>query len=97
MSRIERTAQSLEDVLAIWTYIAIDQLSPDAADRLLTRVDVVLRLLASQPEMGVPQDRYRAGVRSFSVGNYVLFYRAIENGIRLIRVLHGARRFENLL
>ncbi|WOH80327.1 type II toxin-antitoxin system RelE/ParE family toxin [Bradyrhizobium sp. BEA-2-5] len=30
-------------------------------------------------------------IRSFPVGNFVLFYEAFRNGVEIVRVLHGAR------
>ena len=29
--------------------------------------------------------------RSFPLGNHLIFYRPIDDGIELVRVLHGAR------
>ncbi|MEG3934909.1 type II toxin-antitoxin system RelE/ParE family toxin [Microcoleus sp. T2B6] len=37
-----------------------------------------------------------AGLHSFPIGNYVVFYREIENGIDVIRVLHGSRDIEDI-
>ena len=31
------------------------------------------------------------GLRASPVGNYVIFYRPIHDGIEVVRVLHGAR------
>jgi toxin ParE1/3/4 len=36
------------------------------------------------------------GLRSFPVGNYVVFYRIVPEGIELVRVLHGARDLRRL-
>ena len=36
------------------------------------------------------------GLRSWSVGNYVIFYRQVSTGIDIVRVLHGARDIEAL-
>jgi len=35
-------------------------------------------------------------LRGFSVGNYLIFYRQIENGIEVERVLSGYRDFNAL-
>jgi toxin ParE1/3/4 len=35
-------------------------------------------------------------LRSFPVGSYVIFYRPIEEGIEVIRVLHSARDIEDI-
>jgi toxin ParE1/3/4 len=36
------------------------------------------------------------GCRSFSVGNYVVFFRPIKNGIEVARIVHGSRDFRGL-
>jgi len=35
-------------------------------------------------------------VRRFTLGNYLLFYRHVDDTIELIRVLHGARDIDRL-
>jgi toxin ParE1/3/4 len=97
MPRIERLPIAVDDLIAIWRYIAVDNHRPQAAEELLTRIDEVLTILSKQPEIGERQDRYSPGLRTFSVGRYVLFYRPLDDGIRLIRVLHGARKWEDLI
>jgi toxin ParE1/3/4 len=41
--------------------------------------------------MGRVRDELVPSLRSFPVGKYVIFYRPIENGIEIARILHGAR------
>lgn len=41
--------------------------------------------------MGRSQGRLRPNLRSHPHGSYVIFYRAVEGGIEVVRVLHGAR------
>jgi len=95
MPRIVRTRQARNDVLDIWEYVARN--NPAAADRLIRRLDVMIRRLAEQPRIGAAQDKYRAGLRSFPVGNYVIFYEPIPTGIQVIRILHGARNWPELI
>lgn len=33
----------------------------------------------------------------FPVGNYLILYRPIEAGVEIVRVLHGARQWRDLL
>jgi plasmid stabilization system protein ParE len=47
--------------------------------------------------MGESMDRFRAGLRATAVGNYVIYYRAVEQGIEVYRVLHAARQREDRL
>ena len=95
MPRILRTPQAVEDALQIWDYIAQDNTS--AADKLIRRIDDTLGRLASNTQMGQLHEEYRPSLRAFSVGNYVIFYHAISDGIEVYRILHGARRLEDLL
>mgnify|MGYP001604054192 CR=1 FL=1 len=95
MAGILRTPQANDDLIEIWDRIAKDNLS--AADRLLRRIDETCKLLSRQPEMGQSQEQYRAGLRSFTVGNYIIFYHPIRDGIEVYRILHGARQWERLL
>jgi len=89
MPQIVRSPLSEQDYRDIWRYIASD--NPDAADRLLELIDSKLMLYASFPKMGTQRDQFSKGLRSFHVGNYVVFYRPIADGIELVRVLHGNR------
>ena len=89
MPAIRRSKLAEQDYREIWRYIALD--NPDAADRLLRRIESKLELYANYPGMGTRREELAAGLRSFPVGNYLVFYRPVENGIELARVLHGAR------
>jgi toxin ParE1/3/4 len=48
-------------------------------------------LLSEFPGLGRPRDELAESLRSFPVGNYVIFYLPLGDGINVIRVLHGAR------
>jgi toxin ParE1/3/4 len=82
------------DLWEIWDYIADDSL--DRADDFLDRVDEKLQSLARTPGMGRRREELLPGLQSFPVGNYVVFYRAIEDGIDVIRILHGSRDIEEI-
>jgi toxin ParE1/3/4 len=77
------------DLLEIWRYIAQD--SPANADRMLDRIRDALNRLAAIPFMGQARFDLAPGLRMFPVGNYLIFFRPIEDGIQVIRVLHGKR------
>jgi toxin ParE1/3/4 len=95
MPIVQRSPLAEEDCRHIWRYIAAD--NPDAADRLLLRIESKLGLYAENPGMGHARDRLAPGLRSFPVGAYLVFYRAVPRGIELVRVLHGARKLEDLI
>lgn len=89
MKRVLRSGEARADLVEIWRHVATDD--PATARRLLERIAAVARLLAERPELGRARPDLAVGLRSFPVGAYLLFYRATPDGIRLIRVLHGAR------
>ena len=89
MATIVRRPRALDDALAIWRYIAAD--SDIFADAWLDRIDAKLDLLARNPSMGRARPELAAGLRSVTVGNYVIYYLAVEDGIDVVRILHGTR------
>ena len=94
MAKVLRKPQAEADLIEIWTYIAQD--SPTRADKLLDQFDEKSQTLAQSPFIGKARDELGPTIRSFPIGNYVLFYQPVEGGIEIIRVLHGARDIEAL-
>nr|WP_292335451.1 type II toxin-antitoxin system RelE/ParE family toxin [Mesorhizobium sp.] len=45
----------------------------------------------------VARPEVRAGLRTFPAGNYLVLYRQIEDGAEIVRVIHGARQWQELL
>ena len=91
MPYIVRTPRAKADVLSIGRYIAQQSGSRSAALRFLDKIDAKLKFLAQHPLAGEARPELAADVRSFPIGNYVIFYRPSEDGIDVLRILHGAR------
>ena len=89
MAQVLLTNAAEESRIEIWRQVAED--SPDAADRLVERIDEKCRLYATQPEMGTLRPDLGRQVRCFSVGSYVVIYHPVEDGIVVLLVIHGAR------
>ncbi|MCI0439693.1 MAG: type II toxin-antitoxin system RelE/ParE family toxin [Chloroflexi bacterium] len=94
MPQVIRTPEARTDLVQIWLYIA--QNSASAADRILDNINRVSELIASQPFMGRSREELAPGLRSFPVGNYMIFYRSVEDGIEVVRVINAARDIESL-
>jgi toxin ParE1/3/4 len=62
-----------------------------AADRWIERMHQAFERLAQFPLMGRERSELAPHLRSFPSGSYVIFYRRLDDGIEIIRVLHGAR------
>ena len=95
MSQIEKTSQAEADAIDIWLYISKDNLA--AANRMLYRIESRLQSLANMPLSAEAVPYIAPNIRRSSIGNYVIYYRPIKNGIQVIRILHGAREPKDLL
>src|SRR5688500_10635616 len=95
MSRVTFKPAAEADLDDVYLYIARD--SADVAARFLVRVRAECNHLAEWPGSGALRGYRRPGleqIRSWPVKgfrNYLVFYRPIEGGIEVVRVLHGAR------
>jgi toxin ParE1/3/4 len=93
--RLRKTPAAEQDLYAIWDYIAAD--SPTAADRFLQRLQERFNQLLRSPLSGESQDRFRPDVRSIVEDSYIIFYEPRPDEILIYRILHGARRWEDLI
>ena len=78
------------DLEEIWLYVAQDS-GIDTADRLIEEITKRFALLATHPDAGRLREDIAAGVRSFPVKNYLVYYKTHTQGIMFARVLHGKR------
>jgi toxin ParE1/3/4 len=91
MTRVLRTPLARRDLKEIGAYLARESRSRDVATRFLDRISKKCDVYATQPELGAACPDLGAEVRRFSVGNYVVFFRPLPDGIELLRILHGGR------
>lgn len=89
MSVYQRTARAEEDLIEIWTYIALD--SVVAADKILDEIEARCVMLANNPLMGRLRPDIAPELRSFVSGAYLILYLFREEGIQVVRFVHGAR------
>ena len=94
MPKIIKSEAAKQDLSEIWEYIAED--SPVNASQFLRLINQKCLLLVDQPHMGVLRTDIASRLRSFPVGHYVIFYRPINSGIELVRILHAGRDFDVL-
>ena len=95
MPQVLLTGQARLDLVEIGLYIA--RSSPQAADRWLALIDQKCQNIAHAPSIGRKRDNLAPRLRSFPVGDYLIFYRPAKSGIEVIRILHGARDVDNFL
>ena len=98
MHRVVILPEADEDIAEAFLYISQD--SVDAAVRFLVAVRADARKLAEMPGMGATREFARPdlqGVKFWPIGgfrNHLIFYRRIEDGIEVLRVIHGARNID---
>ena len=93
MGIVRHTDDSYEDLVTIWQYIANDNV--DAADQFIERIELTLATLSDTPSMGRSRRELEDAMRSFPIGNYMIYYRPLEEGIEIVRVLSAKRDIRN--
>ena len=91
---VQFSLEASRDLEKVKNYISQD--NPDAAVRLILLIREKCALLAQQPGIGRDRSDVLSGLRGFPIGNYVIFYQPANDGIAVVRVLHGARDIPEL-
>lgn len=89
MSRLEFSERALDDLREAWSFVS--ERDSEAAARLLERITGKCDMLLNFPSAGRERNDLIIGLRSLPVGGYVIFYQPLEDGIEVLRVLHGSR------
>jgi plasmid stabilization system protein ParE len=94
MTRHRLSPLAKQDLREIAAYIA--QFDAEAAHRWTGRLKEVCReTLALAPGLGTRCDELLPGMRCYSVGNYVIFFRD-RNPVEILRIVNGNRDFNQL-
>lgn len=89
MARVSKNALCSTRLSKHRAYIAYD--SSRNADTFLDKIEQTVVRLSDCPGIGPRRDELSKGLRSFPIGNYIIFYREVSDGIIVSRVIHGAR------
>jgi plasmid stabilization system protein ParE len=65
--------------------------SPEIADRIIDKFTDRFWLLGEHPDAGKASEGIAAGLKCFSAGKYLIYYRAMRRGTDILHVFHGAR------
>lgn len=77
------------DLREIAAYIAED--NPDRAKSFVAELRKACAILIDHPFVGMARPEVGDGLRSKPHGRYVIYYRVIDDVVRIERFLHGAR------
>ena len=91
MTEIRFTELAVEDLLAIEEFSFANAGREQTAKYLAGLREAFVRL-RDHPGIGVARDDLRAGSRSFRYGSHRIYYRAVEGGVLIQRILHYARQ-----
>ena len=94
MPTVKVAAAAEEDLRKIWAYVA--ERNPEAASKLIKDITGKFTLLRDHPLMGRDQSRLLVNLRSFVVRDYFIFYQPFDDGVEILRVLHGSRDIESI-
>ncbi|MFY9790767.1 MAG: type II toxin-antitoxin system RelE/ParE family toxin [Candidatus Sulfotelmatobacter sp.] len=94
-----RIAPEVEaDLDDIWSYVATESGEVDVADRLINAITDHFLILTRYPNIGRSRDYdLRPGLRSLSVGGYVIIHRIEARDVLILHVIHGRRDLKTLL
>ncbi len=87
-----RLAES--DLEAIGDYIAGD--NPLRSVSFVREIRDRCKRIADMPKGNPQRDEISPGLRMATHGDYLIFYREADGGIRVERILHGARDYTSL-
>lgn len=91
MARVIRTPQARRSLKECALYIAEQSQSRAVALRFLSSIEEKCQLCSTQPQMGTFRPDLDANVRCFPVGNHVVIYRPLNDGILVLLVIRGIR------
>ena len=94
MARVVYSDIAKADLREIWDHVSDDSLLQ--ADRLIERFRSKLEHLAKWNTLGRPRPEIALNCRSYPFGKYCFFFRPIDNGIEVIRVIHSARDLDQI-
>lgn len=100
--RIAKREAAKRDLIRQWVWYA-ERANIEVADRFLRATEGTLDLLSKQPTSGaefVAGNPQLNGLRRFPVSDgferILLFYFPLQDGVDLVRVIHGSRDLERL-
>jgi toxin ParE1/3/4 len=88
--RVIYAAAARADLREIVTYFR-DAAGDAIAKAIAEKIIEAAESLSTMPTRQRMRNALHPGLRSLSVGNYMIFYRVQERTVSVVRILHGAR------
>ena len=94
MSRYVINKLASKDLTEIADYFSENNVA--AGERFFRAFDRKCKQLVAFPNSGRSYDSIRPNLRGISLDGYVIFYRLLDDGIEILRVVNGRRNFPSL-
>lgn len=95
MPTLRRHPEAEHDLIDIYLHISLD--NPSAAEKFVRAINAKCEVLARSPMIGRDRPELRPGLRSFPYGAYLILYRAVDDGVEIVRVVHAARNLDDVI
>jgi toxin ParE1/3/4 len=96
MANVTISPLARSDLRYIWIYGA-DKWGRQKADAYLRDINTLITKVAHNPNRGRACDSIRKGYAKISFGSHTIFYRRVDGGIDVKRILHQAMYFSRHL
>lgn len=94
MNRFKISKGAAQDLEDIWSYIAKN--NTRAADRIFDQLREKFAKLAKFSQMGQVREELAVYLRSFPIRSYLIFYRIIDEGIEIVRIIHSSQDIKQI-
>jgi toxin ParE1/3/4 len=88
VKRLIVSAKANADLQGIFKYIAKDR--PSAAAAVVKHISKRMEIIHQHPHIGESVDDILVGMRRYTAGSYVIYFRENQTQIQVVRILHGA-------
>ena len=88
--QVEISLTAVRDLEDIFDYTQ-QSYGEDQALKYVSSFDDVFDTLTGNPELGRDRTEIREGLRSIPKEQHIVFYRILENRIRIVRILHASK------
>jgi plasmid stabilization system protein ParE len=91
MNHVRFTQAATESLLSIAKFIAVEEQDLDTAMSVLNKIESSCHQFAMFPQMGVARFDLEVDIRCFFVYDFVVIYKAEQEGIIVLDIIHSSR------
>lgn len=89
MKKVVLSKAADADLEDIFDY-TVEEFNLDQAVSYVSGFDEVFETISHNPEIGKERSEIREELRSFTKDKHLIFYRVLDDYVRIVRVLHGS-------